>query len=547
MPLRKQNNGRTGGHSWKVRFPGGRQPITLGPAKKLSRRVAQSYHDMIMSIIATIEGDETFDSKQQAWLKKIPDSLHKRLEKQGLVRERAARRSTKEYSLSVLVEQFLEMKEQVVKPATMKSLKQAFRNLKGRFSDGHDIRDITPTEATNLPRWMKINGRKVGEEKLSDSAVAKRIDNIKSFFAWATSEGILERNVFGYGVKTTKKSVSANEHYVTLSETQDLFNSQYTLRDLALIVLARFMGFRAAADSVWIRNRDVRFADGDCSRAEIVLDSVKTGSRICPLFHDANYLILKLLCDAEPNPDGFLFKGEKFDRIRSGDAQCDLSLTTKFGGRYKAYTGGDIIPRLFTNCRRSWVGDLVNVFGFKQHEAATYIGHTKAIQEEHYLRPLEDDHKEAMAKWADLKNNPQNNPLCHTSHLLQMVYIALQKNLPELVPAAEKHATRITKIGKNNMFRNQEVDATSSHPLILSGAENSGGGTQETGIVLGKYRVAKIRGVKTTPKTTPSRNSVSLTPTLLAQIWSELGEVEQGKVEQVILDYVEAQQDVEVE
>ena len=48
-------------------------------------------------------------------------------------------------------------------------------------------------------------------------------------------------------------------------------------------------------------------------------------------------------------------------------------------------------------------------------------------------------------------------------------------------------------------------------------------------------------------KGTPSGNSVSLTPTLLAQIWSELGEVEQGKVEQVILDFVEAQQDVEVE
>jgi hypothetical protein len=56
-----------------------------------------------------------------------------------------------------------------------------------------------------------------------------------------------------------------------------------------------------------------------------------------------------------------------------------------------------------------------------------------------------------------------------------------------------------------------------------------------------------MKGVKTTTKTTTSGNGVSLTPTLLAQIWSELGAVEQGKVEQVILDYVEAQQDVEVE
>ena len=76
---------------------------------------------------------------------------------------------------------------------------------------------------------------------------------------------------------------------------------------------------------------------------------------------------------------------------------------------------------------------------------------------------------------------------------------------------------------------------------------SSGGGTRKSGNSLGKYRVAKVKGIKGTPKGTPSGNGVSLTPTLLAQIWSELGEVEQGKVEQVILDYVEAQQDVEVE
>ena len=35
--------------------------------------------------------------------------------------------------------------------------------------------------------------------------------------------------------------------------------------------------------------------------------------------------------------------------------------------------------------------------------------------------------------------------------------------------------------------------------------------------------------------------------TVLGELHSELGEVEQGKVEQVILDFVEAQQDVKVD
>jgi hypothetical protein len=76
---------------------------------------------------------------------------------------------------------------------------------------------------------------------------------------------------------------------------------------------------------------------------------------------------------------------------------------------------------------------------------------------------------------------------------------------------------------------------------------SSGGGTRKIGISLSKYRVAILKGIKGTTKGTPSSNGVSVTPTLLAQIWGELGEAEQGKVEQVILDFVEAQQDIEVD
>ena len=44
------------------------------------------------------------------------------------------------------------------------------------------------------------------------------------------------------------------------------------------------------------------------------------------------------------------------------------------------------------------------------------------------------------------------------------------------------------------------------------------------------------------PPAGASSTGVSLTPTLSAPVWSDLGEVDQ-----VILDYVEAKQDVEVE
>ena len=76
------------------------------------------------------------------------------------------------------------------------------------------------------------------------------------------------------------------------------------------------------------------------------------------MFHDANWIIFKLLCDAEPNPDGYLFKGEKEDAVRAGKADCDFSLSEQYAGRYEHHTGKSRIPKLFHNCRSSWVTDL---------------------------------------------------------------------------------------------------------------------------------------------------------------------------------------------
>tara|TARA_Y100001934_G_C12167595_1_gene685069 strand:- start:148 stop:321 length:174 start_codon:yes stop_codon:yes gene_type:complete len=54
------------------------------------------------------------------------------------------------------------------------------------------------------------------------------------------------------------------------------------MKSLARIVLAWLMGLRGAADTLWIRSRDMDFADGDVNRATVTIDSHKNGGRICP-------------------------------------------------------------------------------------------------------------------------------------------------------------------------------------------------------------------------------------------------------------------------
>jgi len=70
------------------------------------------------------------------------------------------------------------------------------------------------------------------------------------------------------------------------------------------------------------------------------------------------------------------------------------------------------------------------------------------------------------------------NPSGTGSYLSEMLFIALNRNLPELVEAATEHALGITKIGKNKMFGTPTVRATPvwSPPREL--VESSGGGTR---------------------------------------------------------------------
>ena len=458
MALKKyENNKGSGKYSWHVRWKesvGAKkitQRVVLGSTRSVSKKVARSHHDMILSLVGTVETDRTFDRKQQAWLADIHSKLHKDLEKHGLTRERAAQRSSSAFRLETVCEEFLAMKESVVTKATMIKFRQSTDRLIAHFGADKDVREITAMEARNYPRQIKLQGYLSDPSvKLRDSYVSKQVDQVKELFRWAVSEGLIETDVFAYGVKTNKKPDQTRIHYITLDETQDLFNCQYDLKSLARIVLARLMGLRAAADTLWIRNCDVDFADGDVGRAEVIIDSHKTGGRKCPMFHDGVWIIFKLLCDAEPNPKGYLFKGDKEDAVRAGKKRCDFSLGEQYMGRYEVHTGGERIPKPFSNARSSWVTDVVKVFKLDKHDCSVWIGHTEAIQDSNYLQVINEDYKGALQEWSESSVEGLEN----TSVFFSMVYESLKKNLPGLAPTAFDHAQHITRKAMQGMFAN---------------------------------------------------------------------------------------------
>ncbi len=65
-----------------------------------------------------------------------------------------------------------------------------------------------------------------------------------------------------------------------------------------------------------------------------------------------------------------------------------------------------------------------------------------------------------MSNLSTGKIDPKTNPSGTGSYLSEMLFIALNRNLPEQVEAATEHALGITKIGKSKNFGTPAVRAT---------------------------------------------------------------------------------------
>jgi hypothetical protein len=124
------------------------------------------------------------------------------------------------------------------------------------------------------------------------------------------------------------------------------------------------------------------------------------------------------------------------------------------------------------------ITELSKVYGYDQHSIGIWLGNTPLIQNQHYLQIMDDDHRDAMLKWRESKKGSSKGSRTDGSHLSAMVFRALRKVCPELVPAAEKHAAGITKIGLNGMFESAEVPQEEKPSVQSRGGPSSGGGTR---------------------------------------------------------------------
>ena len=157
-----------------------------------------------------------------------------------------------------------------------------------------------------------------------------------------------------------------------------------------------------------------------------------------------------------------------------------------FGRRYRNVHGRDLWQKPFVNTRSTVITELSKVYGYDQHSIGLWLGNTPLIQNRHYLQIMDDDHREAMCNWRGSRKGSSKGSRTDGSHLSAMVFRALSRVCPELVPAAEKHAAGITRIGLNGMFESTQMPLEEKPSVQSRGGPSSGGGTRTCGRFQGR-------------------------------------------------------------
>ena len=334
----------------------GRTTIRLG---KVSLKAGQSFKTKVEAIVAAKTMRESVDHQTAQWVADLPDPLHAKIAKAGLVEPREVSDDT----LAGLIDRFVEQAD--VTNATLAAYRQTTGSLLDFFGGALLVSKLTESDADE---WRQS----LVESKLAPATVAKRCHVAKNILSKAVRWGMIDRSPFK-DLRTGSQTNPGRSVYVnreTIAKVLDACPDAYWR---AIVGLARYAGLRTPSEPALLCWGDINW---DLCR--MTVHSPKTarheghGSRVVPIAPELGAILMDLFHEADD--------GE--DRVLPG-LQASANLRTTFL-KIIARAGETPWPRLFHNLRASCATDWVE--RFPNHVVAKWVGHTPMIAATHYLQ-----------------------------------------------------------------------------------------------------------------------------------------------------------------
>jgi|GEM_PF-4034586 len=470
--------------------------ITLGPTSKVDETTARSYNEHIQELLyARDYTGGHIKPEQDAWLKNIISTkLFESLVKHSLAPRPEYLRSPEDFHLRNVLKRFESTKAGKHVHGTRVSMEKIFLNLIKFFGDTRNVKTIQKSDAQSFREWLIEHGRTVGTQPLLPSTVNKRIQKIRGIFSWIVKVGLLTVNPFE-DVEAANTVNQDKFHFVTDEEAHCFVDCQPTMQDKALVLLARYGGLRVPGDVVAMQNKHVDLGDGTARNPGAIeifawkkRRHPERAWRHCPIFPELRE-VLTQLCEREPDPEGYLFKGEKWDRVRSGELDISrLTLSTRFKKRYETASGKPCWPQVFVNMRSTRFTELTKRDQWDEHTVSKWLGNSVRIQRLHYQQLRPGDFAKAAGihpEAESVKGGPQDGKQVEekveyptTLPGLLRFDGAIERVFLELRGSARRVPQTSEKQGFTASSQVAALAATSASGRRSPNSESSGGGTR---------------------------------------------------------------------
>lgn len=347
-----------------------RHTIRLG---KVSVKAAESFKVRIESLISSHRTGSAIDAQTADWVATLPDEIHERLERAGLV---APRERCEQHTLGDLLKSCFESMS--VKESTRTRYKQSRRLLFERFGEGRPLDDITPRDADAYRSWLEA-------KDYAPAKVAKEIVIARMFMKKAMRWNMIHSNPFD-GVIAGAQTNRDRLFYLEPDKAHRLIDASPNADWRCIIALARFGGLRCPSEVLLVRWPDV-----DWANLRLRVRSPKTerhsgkSERIIPLFPELHAVLL----------DAFELADSGAEFVISGYRDANANLRTQLL-RIIERTGLEPWPRLFNAMRASRATELA-----AEYPAAvctSWMGHTQAVAQSHYHMVRDEDFDRASGR-----------------------------------------------------------------------------------------------------------------------------------------------------
>ena len=390
------------------------------------RKAAEIVETQVEHLITSKALSSPLKLQTSEWLNAIDLVLHSRIAAAGL------NEGQKSAALGKYLSDYISKRSRSdAKPLTVKKWNTTNKLLTEFYGESRDIRTITTGDAKDFRLHLMAQRKKDNTPKYKPSTLGKHIEIVKQFFAAATDDDVVAKNVFS-GVKSSKITDSSRAHFISADDIQKCIKAAPDWQWRTIIALCRYGGLRCPSEILLLKWDDILW-DED----RFIVHSPKTehhqakDKRVVRLFPE-----LRKELDAAFAITGGV-PGPMITRYRDAGA----NLRTTFG-KIIDRAGLRRWPKLFQNLRTSRQTELEE--SFATHVVCNWMGNSPKVAREHDLQTTEDHFKKATQLSAALAR--------HASHAGAFD--------PEKSGHQQKRGWKLAEVGLEPASKNTGVRST---------------------------------------------------------------------------------------